>query len=355
MHIINRMLQLVALAVGAAMLMSTGASADSASLPRYEPQQKIDDTLRSWGSKDMADLLQAWQKDFSRHHPQARYANTLKGTETAQAALYTEVADFALMDREILTLERHVMLRRKHAFPLELAVATGSADAANRSPALAVFVHKDNPLAGLTMQQVDGVFGEQRTGAWDDQFSWVPALGRSAEENLRRWGELGVQGEWADRPIQTYGYPVTNYSPLPGPMLSFRRAAFGGGDMWNANLAEYQTGAEITAALARDRFGIAYAPLTDANPSVRPIALAPAAGGAFVELTKQSVASRQYPLARSVYISIAPDQLSTPKVREFLRYVFSRDGQAVVAKQGGYLPLSPAVVQRQLQKLDSLP
>lgn len=351
MHTCISKLKLAAL--GSIALLCAGAHADSDdALPRYRPQQQISETLRSWGSTEMTDLLNAWQKDFARHHPQARFSNTLKGTETAQAALYTNVADFALMDREILTLERHVMLRQKHAYPIEIMVATGSHSAADRSPALAIFVHKDNPLSGISMRQVDGVFGEQRTGAWDDEFRWITERARGEQDNVRTWDQLGLSGEWATKPIQTYGYPVTNYSPRPGPMLSFRRAAFGGGDMWNANLAEYETGREITAALARDRYGIAYAPLADANPSVKAIALAPGSGGKFVELTAKSVASREYPLARSIYISITPNEPLPAHVEEFMRYVLSREGQAVVAKQGGYLPLPAALALKQLKKLD---
>ena len=321
----------------------------AASLPPYRPEAKVTDTLRSWGSNDMGGLLAGWQAGFKKFHPEVRFADKLKGTETAQAALYTEVADLALMDREILTLERHVLLRRKHTYPLAIAVATGSHDAANRAPAIAIFVHKDNPLAQLTMQQIDGIFGEQRTGAWDDQFRWHPELARGPEGNIRTWGQLGLKGEWADKPVQTYGYPVTNYSPLPGPMLFFRKQAFAGADMWNPNLREYPRGGQITAALEQDRYGIAYASLADQTPGIKPLALAAGAGPDFVPLTRDNVASRKYPLSRQVYISVEPGQLADPKVWEFLCYVLSREGQKVVQREGGYLPLTPdeALIQRQ--------
>ena len=325
------------------------SAAPAAELPSYQPATQITDTLRSWGSNDMAGLLQAWQAEFRKFHPEVRFADKLKGTETAQAALYTEVADLALMDREILTLERHVLLRRKHTYPLAIAVATGSHAAAGRSPALAVFVHKDNPLAQLTMRQVDGIFGEQRSGAWDDKFRWHPELSRGPEGNIRTWGQLGLKGEWADKPIQVHGYPVTNYSPLPGPMLFFRKQAFAGADMWNPNLLEYPRGDQITAALDQDRYGIAYASLSDQTPRIKPVALAAGNGTDFVALTRENVASRKYPLTRSVYISVEPGRLADPKVWEFLCYVLSREGQQVVEREGGYLPLTPdeALIQRQ--------
>jgi phosphate transport system substrate-binding protein len=336
----------------AGLAASVAFAQDLGALPQYRVQQSITDTLRSWGSKDMGDLLKAWEAGFREHHPEVRYADTLKGTETAQAALYTEVADFALMDRDMLTLERHVMLRRKHGFPLEIMVAMGGYRAANRSPALAILVHKDNPLARLTMKQLDGVFGEQRTGAWDDQFAWHPEVARGTGENIRTWGQLGLTGEWKDKPIQVYGYPITNYSPLPGPMLSFRRAVFGGGDMWNPNIREYEKGGEITAALGHDRYGIGYAPLADATPLVRPVSLGYSDARGYVALTRESVASRAYPLTRAVYISISPEKPIAPKVKEFLRYILSREGQETLARDGGYLPLTAEEVQAQLKKLD---
>jgi phosphate transport system substrate-binding protein len=336
----------------AGLAASVALAQELGALPQYRAQQSVTDTLRSWGSKDMGDLLKAWEAGFRKHHPEVRYADVLKGTETAQAALYTEVADFALMDRDMLTLERHVMLRRKHDVPLEIMVAMGDYRAANRSPALAIFVHKDNPLARLTVKQLDGIFGEQRTGAWDDQFAWHPERARGADENIRTWGQLGLSGEWKDKPIQVYGYPVTNYSPLPGQMLSFRRKVFGGGDMWNPNMREYENGEGITAALGHDRYGIAYASLADATPLVKPVSLGHSEAQAYIALTRESVASRAYPLTRAVYISISPEKPVAPKVKEFLRYVLSREGQETVARDGGYLPLTAEEVQAQLKKLD---
>lgn len=329
---------------------------NGADMPEYKPEQRLADceTIRSWGSKDMAGLMKMWEEGFRRYQPGVRFSDTLKGTETAQAALFSNVADLGLMDREILILERHVMLRRTHHLPFEIRVATGSFDTPDRSPALAVLVNRENPLARLTMYQLDGIFGDQRAGAWDDKFRWHPELARNASENIRTWGQLGLTGEWADKPIHTYGYPITIYSPFPGPMLSFRAKAFQGGDIWNSNLQEFENGAQITEALSRDPYGIAYACLCDATPRVKPVALAAKDGGPFVTLTKENVATLRYPLTRSVYIYIdrAPEQPVNPKVKEFLRYVLSREGQADISREGGYLPLTPAEVRAELRKIE---
>jgi phosphate transport system substrate-binding protein len=334
--------------------VAAARSETAQNLPAYRPQVQISDTLRSWGSVEMAPLLKAWEAGFKHVHPEVRFADVMKGSDTAQAALYADVADLGLMDRKILFVERHVMLRRKHRLPLEITVATGSPVALDRTFALAVFVHKDNPIARLTLKQLDGIFGEQRTGAWDDKFRWQSQMARRTGENIRTWGQLGLTGEWADKPIQVYGFPVTSYSINPDVMLCFRTAVFKGADMWNPNLREYPNGADITAALSKDRYGIAYAGLAQATPEVKVIALG-VEGGDWVQLTPESVANRKYPLTRSVYIYIDPGQLENPKVKEFLTYVLSRDGQAVVAQEGGYVPLTAAEASVQREKLTAKP
>ncbi len=353
---IMKSLRFIFYVVAAIVIAATAAVGQKLTdLPQYKPDYKaaMCETIRSWGSSDMAGLLKSWEEGFRKYQPGIQFFDTLKGTETAQAALYTNVADLGLMDREILMIERHVMLRRTHHLPFEITVATGSLDVSNKSPALAVFVHRDNPIAKLTLKELDRIFGDQRTGAWDDKFRWHAELARTAAENIRTWGQLGLTGEWAGKPIHVYGYPITIYSPFPGPMLFFRAKTFGGGDMWNPDLMEFDKGEEITAALSKDRYGIAYTSLAFKTPLVKPLALA-GNDRAYVDLTKGNVASLNYPLSRSVYIYIdrAPENPVDPKVKEFLRYILSREGQEAVARDGGYLPLTTAVVREQLRKLE---
>jgi len=286
-----------------------------------------------------------------------QFSDNLKGSESAQAALYTNTADLALMGREMLPLEAYGLFRRKHYFPLDIRVATGSYDVPNKTFALAVFVHKDNPITKLTLEQLDRIFGEERSGAWDDQIRWRPELARSAAENIRTWGQLGLTSEWTDKPIDVYGYPITIWSPspyAPGAVFFFRSKVLGGGAKWNPDLLEFEKGEQITEALSQDRYGIAYAGMGHKTPFTKPIALAAMDGGSYVELTRQNVTSRKYPLTRSVYIYIdrMPGEPIEPKVKEFLRYVLSREGQQAVAMDGGYLPLTPEEIRAQLKKLD---
>jgi phosphate transport system substrate-binding protein len=326
-------------------------------LPEYKPEQKASQVLRSWGSDDMADLMKSWETGFHKFQPEVQFVDTLKGSETAQAALYTDVADLALMGREILPLEWYPLFRRKHHFPLEITVATGSYDVANKTFALTVFVNQDNPISKLTLKQLDGIFGEQRSGGWDSRLQWHADLARGVEENIRTWGQLGLTAEWKDQPIHVYGYPNTLWAPsgvAPGAVQFFRNRVLGGADKWNSELIEFDQGELIAAAVGKDRFGIAYAGMPYATPSIKPIALAVADNGIYVEPTRANLANRTYPLTRSIYVYIdrVPGQPVDPKVKEFLRYVLSRDGQQLVAQDHGYLPLTADEVRTQLRKLE---
>ena len=337
------------------MVASSAWAQGTDHLAPYSPGQKLPgpEILHSWGSNEMADLMVAWESGFMRYQPGIRFADTLKGTETAQAALFSHVADMALMGSPILPLERHVMFRREHHLPLEITVATGSFDAADRTFALAVLVSKDNPLNALTLKQLDGSFGDQRTGAWDEKFIWHPEAARGADQNIRTWGQLGLTGEWADKPIHVYGYPVTIYSPTSGPMLSFRKDVMQGGDIWNPDLQEFPDGPQIAEALSKDRYGIGYTCVCFKTDALKPLAIAQGDSSAPVQLSKANVANRTYPLNRTVFIYIdrTPGKPVDPKVKEFLTYVLSREGQEVVRRSRGYLPLTPRLALEQLQKL----
>src|SRR5260370_26134979 len=167
------------LALTGTAITSAGAQ-NQALLPKCKPEQKESGTIRRWGNGDMAKVMKYWEAGLRRYHPEILFADTLKGTETAQAALYTDVADLALMGREILPLEWYPLFRRKHHFPLEIMVATGSYDVANKTLALAVFVNKDNPISRLTLKQLERIFGERRSGGRDRGLAWDNELPRSA-------------------------------------------------------------------------------------------------------------------------------------------------------------------------------
>ena len=353
--------KLVALG-GAFALVATAVTAGEESieaLSPYRPEKKISGTVRFFGVS-LAGVIKAWEEEFHRYQPDVRFEDRFTNA-SAMAGLFTGVADIGVSGREPVLTEYFSFYETFRYPPVEISVATGTYEVKGGSYGLVVFVHKDNPLTQLTLKQLDGIFGSERTGGYDG-FVWKPDAARGAKENIRTWGQLGLDGEWADRPIQTYGYALTGMSVV------FQRKVFGGGEKWNPNYREYiETGTKqvgevrLTAhamltELSADKTGIAWSGAWQAKgfAGIKPIALAAKEGEPFVAPTRESFADRSYPLVRSVYLFInrPPGQPVDPPVAEFLRYVLSREGQAVVAKQGVYFPLPAAVVREQLQKIE---
>jgi phosphate transport system substrate-binding protein len=303
----------------------------------------------------MGTLMKYWEEGFRKYQPDIWFEDKLKGTASAQFGLHENVADLAIMGRQIFPYEFYGIYRRSQQVPVEIAVATGSYDVRGKSSALAVFVHGDNPLAGMTVKQLDGIYGAQRTGGWQGM-TWRHEVARSDSENVRTWGQLGLTGEWADKPIHVYGPPGL----YPGGVSFFQTKVMGGADTWNEDLQEFDDRTLMMEALGKDRYGIAYAGLSYRTAHVKPLALADKEGDPYVELTKANVANRTYPLSRLSYVYFAPDRPNgdpadpkiDPKVKEFLRYVLSRQGQQDVVREGEHLPLTEEIVREQLRKLE---
>ena len=328
---------------------------ESTALPDYRPEQQVTGVLRVWGNEHMSGLLQKWEDGFRRQQPGIFFDDRLKGTASAPFGLFENVADLAAMGRQIFTYEFYGIYRRSLMLPVGIAVATGSFDVPHKSFALTVFVHRDNPLNHLTLAQLDGIYGAQRTGGWQG-LGWNRAVARGPEKNIRTWGQLGLTGEWTNRPIHVYGPPGI----YPGGATFFQTRVMGGADTWAEGLQEFADRKAMMDALAHDPLGIAYTGMCYRTAQTKPLALAESAGGAFVEPTRESVASHAYPLSRLVYLYFAPDQPSgeranppvDPKVREFLRYILSRQGQEDVRREGDYLPLTPELVRAQIDVLE---
>ncbi len=348
----RRELQFLALLAG--LICVRTARADQAALPDYRPRQQVSGVLRSWGNGHMAGLMKNWEEGFHRYQPGVYFTDNLKGTASAPFGLFENVADLALMGREIFTYEYYGIYRRSLMVPVEIAVATGSFDVPHKSFALTVFVHRDNPLGRLTLKQLDGIYGAQRTGGWRG-LNWNKAAARGPEGDIRTWGQLGLTGVWADKPIHLYGPPGV----YPGGQTYFQARVMGGADTWAEGVREFADRKQMMTALGQDPLGIAYTGMCYRTPQTKPLALAEDAAGPYIAPTKANVASRVYPLSRLVYLCFAPDQPSgepadprvDPKVREFLRYILSRQGQADVAREGDYLPLTPALIGAQLKLL----
>jgi phosphate transport system substrate-binding protein len=331
-------------------LLAVTLAAHAQTLPQYVPGPSVAATIRIWGHGALGHdyietLVRHWEEGFHKYQPAVVFDNRLAGTASAIGALYAGTGDLALLGREIWPSETAAFQEALKHPPLEVEIVTGSYDVRNKDFALIVYVHKDNPIAHLSLAQVDAIFGcEHRRGP----------------RNIRTWGELGLKGSWADRPIRVYGFEISR-----GFGYFLQQAVFAGSFKWNPGLLEFadqkqsngtlmDAGKRILDALANDPLGIAYSSALYANPDVKPLALAVDDGGPYVEPCKETVQNRTYPLTRviSMFLNRTPGQSVDPKVREFLRYILSNQGQAAVVQDGDYLPLTARVIQEQMKKLD---
>ena len=312
--------------------------------------------IRIHASELQQPLIHRWEEHFLKRHPNIRY--NLYTVPNGWAGITTGTAEIAVVGHSAWRSDLKAF-EEVHGYPpLEILFATGGFDKrTGNTPAPIVFVHRDNPLAGLTLEQLDGIFGAQRSGGWIGT-KWSTDAARGPEKNIRTWGQLGLTGEWADKPIHLYGFDATlsNWSDL------FQRVVFKGGDKWNPALHEMVRGGvkapadqQIVSAVANDRYAIGFnlMRVIAKESRVKPLAIASAEGAPAVMPSEQSVAARTYPLANSVYIYVdrAPGKPLTARVREFVTYVLSREGQQDVLDDGMYYPLTPEAVERERGKL----
>lgn len=343
---------------------------DLSGLPHFQPSGPMSGTIRQWGSNYLADssLEKRFEDAFHKYHPDVKFENNLSSTFIAMAGLYTHKADLAPMGRRPTWDELQSYQRVFGTLPVEIVMATGSFDVSGWTFALVPFVNKDNPLSRLTVEQLDGIFGAQRDGGWDRN-SWNETAARGADKNIRTWGQLGLTGEWADKPIHVLGYNLNYHFPR-----DFAEKVMGGGYKWNEALVEYSNkvrtgggagdfgklwtaGEQMAEAVGRDKYAITYATMLFASkPGVKTLPLARTAAGPFVMPTLDSVQDRSYPLAREVYFyaNRAPGQKLDPLVAEYLRFIVSREGQEAVMADGKYLPMTPAMAAAQLKEIEAV-
>ena len=356
------------LSLGTLVGSTPATAADVTDLPSYKPQGTVSGTIRSFGS-NLGGVLKLWEEGFRKFHPRVRFDDKLPTSDAAIPALVTGVADLG-PDGGEATLTENLSFFEVHGYPpTAITVATGSFDVEGKSNGPIVFVHQDNPLTQLTLDQLDGIFGSERTAGMRG-FQWTPSDGRGPEKDIRSWGQLGLKGEWADKPIQTYGHGPS------GSARFFQWKVLNNGDKWNPNYREYvETGSKMIAdedkaeqrlgvrsmlknELAKNRYGIAWTVLPQSKEisGIKPIALAPRGGGRYVAPSRETFLDRSYPLVRSIYIFLnrAPGKPLQPTIKEFLRYVLSREGQQCVVENGSYLPLPAGLVREELKKLDNL-
>ena len=302
--------------------------------------------IRIWGHGALGhdyieSLVVKWETGFRKIHPEVQFDNELHGTASAIGALYTGTGEIAIMGREIWPVEVEAFSDIHGYPPLGIDIVTGSLDIRNKDFALVVFVNRSNPLAHLSLPQLARLFGAEQT---------PPST----------WGELGLRGEWATRPIHLYGFEIHR-----GFGYYLEQRVFNGSSKWNPTLVELgdvkqpngsllDAGQRIVDAVGADPDAIGYSSLLYKNANIRAIPIGPA-GGPFLMATHQTIANHTYALTRSItaYIDRAPGRPADPRVEAFLRYVLSPEGQQAVTEDGGYTALPPALARTEAAKLSA--
>ena len=313
--------------------------AATVSLSAQRPQAVL---LRVLGNSHMDKLMALWEAGFQRHRPDVRFENKYLGTANAIAGLYLKTADLALMGREIMPMEDIAYRRVYPQSPLGVAVATASFNVPLETFAFAVFVNARNPIEKLTLRQLDAVFGVE--------------LRRGAAVRASTWGDLGLTGVWAARPVHPHGYGIGS-----GLDYFFEQRVLGGSHKWTPGFHEYvnsyaedrkllaNAGDLIVKAIEADEAAIGFCGYGHASAKVKALALSED-GARYVALTRENVLNRTYPLTRTVYIYLNREPANA-LAREFLRYVLSEKGQRTVLRQDVYLPLTPQAAGEELSKL----
>lgn len=289
-------------------------------LPRYAPVSGISGNLKSIGSDTLNNLMTLWGEGFQGIYPNVKLEIEGKGSSTAPPALIAGTAQFGPMSRPMNQREIDAFQQK---FGYKPSAIRGAVDA------LAVYVHKDNPIKCLTLQQVDAIFGKTRRGGMGQE--------------INTWGQVGLDGEWASRPISLYGR-----NSASGTYGYFKEVALFNGD-YRDSVKEQPGSSTVVQGVASDRFAIGYSGVGYKTADVRSVPLAAREGAPCYDAIAQHAYSGDYPISRFLYIylNVNPNQQLDPLRREFVRFVYSQQGQTATVKDG-YFPVPAAIAQEDL-------
>jgi len=292
-------------------------------IPAYTRASGVSGNLDSIGSDTLNNLMTLWGEGFGNEYANVRIQVEGKGSSTAPPALIAGTAQVGPMSRAMKATELDAFEEAFGYPPTQIRVAVD---------ALAVYVHKDNPLERMTLPQVDAVFSKTRRCG-------LP-------EAIDTWGGLGLGDAWSGKPIRLYGR-----NSASGTYGYFKNVALCGGD-FRDTVKEQPGSASVVQGITEDAFGMGYSGIGYKTSGVKALALAAREGGPYGSTSPEDVYAGTYPLARFLYVYVnkPPNSPLDPLVREFIRFVLSREGQQTVVKDG-YLPLGHAIVEQELAKL----
>ena len=313
----------VTIAVGEMAMAQDGVKLDPG-LDSYKAVSGVSGNLSSVGSDTLNNLMTLWAESFSKFYPNVKIQIEGKGSSTAPPALIAGTAQLGPMSRPMRGTEIDQFEKKFGYKPTPVRTAVD---------ALAVFVNKDNPIKCLTMEQVDAIYSKSR------RFGY--------KKDVKTWGQLGLAGDWADRPISLYGR-----NSASGTYGFFKEHALKNGD-YKDEVKEQPGSASVVQGVTVDRYGIGYSGIGYATAGVRAVPIAEKEGAACVEATADNAYAGTYPLARFLYVYInkPPGKALDPLTQEFVKFIVSKEGQEVVVKDG-YFPIPASIAKEELAKLN---
>lgn len=311
---------LVAMGLAGAMFTANAATDD---LPEYEKVSGLSGNLSSVGSDTLANMMTFWSEEFKRLYPSVNIQVQAAGSSTAPPALTEGTSSLGPMSRAMKSKEIEAFEKRHGYKPTAVRVAID---------ALAVFAHKDNPIEGLTIPQVDAIFSSTRKCG--------------ANMEVKRWGDFGLEGAWDNRDLQIYGR-----NSVSGTYGYFKEVALCDGDFRNG-VNEQPGSASVVQSISTSVNAIGYSGIGYITSGVKAVPIAPAEGAEFIEASTENALAGKYPLARFLYVYVNkhPNDPLDPATAEFLKMVLSKTGQQIVDKDG-YIPVPKAVVEQELKRL----
>lgn len=327
------------LLAAAALLAAAVLPAAAAGLPAYEPVPGLEGTVRAVGSRSGTEVVARWAEAFRRLQPGVSVEAVGSGSGTAFPALVEGKSQLAPMSRPMTRGMVDEFRKRRGYEPLEVRIGIGG---------VAVFVHPSNPVAGLTRAQLDGLYS--------NTYFMSPSA-------ILTWGDAGLGGEWATRPVTLYATPEKG-----GAWGLLRAEASTMAGQMKPSIRQLDTAQAVVDAVAADPSGVGFAPagLRSDKVKVLPIASGIEDGAGYVGYEKTPEAERRaaefipptpvelaaetYPLTRyfRLYVDHDPARPMPPALRQFLRYAMSAEAQAMMA-EAGYLPLPAEVARAQLE------
>ncbi len=310
------------------LLVATAASAqvvqvDSAILA-YQRGAAVSGNLNSVGSDTMNNLMTYWGEAYAKIYPTVRIQVEGKGSSTAPPALIAGTSQLGPMSRDMKPEEVDAIEKKYGYKPTQIRASLDT---------IGVYVNKDNPIASLSMPELDAIFSKTRKGGYPN--------------DITTWGQLGLKGTWAAKPISIFGR-----NSASGTYGFFKEHALFKGD-YKDTVKEQPGSASVVQGVSEDIYAIGYSGIGYRTSGVRALPIAPKVGAPAVEPNYANALSKKYPLSRYLYIYVVrdPRRPMDPLTREFLKFVLSREGQEIVVKDG-FLPLPVSVVQEELAKLN---